>query len=159
VPKARTARRPKTGVSVRISDTLSERERGYYGIKPAFLVCMLKDFRAFQLAKIVYQICKILKLPAHLKDQLVRASSSTALNLAESSGERTEKENERYYTIARGSFLESQAILELENIHDPNLADTMNQLGAILYKLCRIAEKRGKSEAREEESSVLKTES
>jgi four helix bundle protein len=120
---------------------------------------MLKDFRAFQLAKVLHQTCKTLKLPAHLKDQLVRASSSTALNLAESSGERTEKEKERYYTIARGSFLESQAILELENIHDPNLDDTMNQLGAILYKLCRITEKRGKFEAREEESSASKTES
>jgi four helix bundle protein len=111
---------------------------------------MLKNFRAFQLAKIFYQYCKILKLPTHLKDQLMRASSSTALNLAESSGERTDKEKERYYTIARGSFLESQAILELEGICEPQLVDTMDQLGAILFKLCRIAEKREKSESRVE---------
>jgi len=109
---------------------------------------MLKDFRAFQLAKSFYQSCKTLKLPAHLKDQLMRASSSIALNLAESSGERTEKEKERYYTIARGSLLESQAILELEGIHDSYLVNTTDQLGAILYTLCRIAEKRGKSASR-----------
>jgi len=119
---------------------------------------MLKDFRAFQLAKILYQTCKTLKLPAHLKDQLVRASSSIALNLAESSGERTEKEKERYYTIARGSLLESQAILELEGIHDPDLANTMNQLGAILYTLCRIAEKCGKSGSKVKGTSVARAE-
>jgi four helix bundle protein len=72
------------------------------GLKLAYSLNMLKNFRAFQLAKEFYQICKTLKLPVHLKDQLMRASSSTALNLAESSGERTEKERDRYFTVARG---------------------------------------------------------
>lgn len=104
---------------------------------------MLDNFRAFQLAKTLYQISKTLRLSVHLKDQLLRSTSSIALNLAESSGERSEKEKDRYYTMARGSFFEAQAILELEGIHDPDLADTINQLGAVLYALCRVQEKRG----------------
>ena len=119
---------------------------------------MLKNFRAFQLAKEFYQICKTLKLPVHLKEQLVRASSSVALNLAESSGDRTEKEMERFFTIARGSFLESKAILDLEGIQDANLTDISDQLGAILYKLCRIAERRAKFSPRIEPSISTGTE-
>src|SRR4051812_38292122 len=100
---------------------------------------MLKNFRAFELAKSFYQYSKGAKLPPHLKEQLLKASSSVALNLAESSGERTVKEKERFYTIARGSFLEAQAILSLVNICEPQLDDLMNQLGAILFRLCRIS--------------------
>ena len=66
---------------------------------------MLKNFRAFELAKLLYQTCKTMKIPAHLKDQLVRASSSIALNLAEASGERTSKEKERFYTSLEARFL------------------------------------------------------
>jgi four helix bundle protein len=95
---------------------------------------MLNNFKAYQLAKQFYQICKTLKLPVYLKDQLMRASSSTALNLAESSGERTDKERDRFYTIARGSFLEARAILDLESIQDPILRSLTDQLGAILFK-------------------------
>ena len=46
-----------------------------------------------------------MKIPTHLKDQLVRASSSIALNLAEASGERTSKEKERFYTSLEARFL------------------------------------------------------
>ena len=119
---------------------------------------MLKDFRAFQLAKEFYQICKTVKLPPHLKDQLMRASSSTALNLAESSGERTDKEKDRFFTIARGSFIESQAILDLEGVQNTNLTEIADQLGAILYKLCRIAEKRAKFGSKTESSTSSATE-
>ena len=105
---------------------------------------MLNDFKAYQLAKQFYQVFKFLKLPVYLKDQLLRASSSTVLNLTESSGERTDKERDRFYTIARGSFLEARSILDLEAIQDPTLQSITDQLGAVLFKLCRIAEKRGK---------------
>ena len=102
---------------------------------------MLKDFRAFQLAKRFYQQSKLVKIPFPLKDQLVRASSSIALNLAESSGKRTEKERIRYFTIAMGSLRESQAVLELENVDDKELLGLTDQLGAILFKLCRFSTK------------------
>lgn len=71
----------------------------------------------------------------------MRASSSIALNLAESSGRRTQKEKLRYFTISLGSLRETQAILELEQINDSALHETTDQLGAILYKLCQLREK------------------
>jgi four helix bundle protein len=99
---------------------------------------MLKDFRAFQLAKEFYQTSKFIKLPPFLKDPFTRASSSIALNLAESSGKRTDKERIRYFTIAFGSLRECQAILEIEAIRDPKVHDLADQLGAVLYRLCRF---------------------
>ena len=100
---------------------------------------MLKDFKAYQLAKAFYQQSKGLRLPAHFKDQLLRSSSSIALNLAEAAGNRTQKEQLRAFTIALGSLRESEAILDLEDIKDPMILDLANQLGAILFKLCRIS--------------------
>lgn len=102
---------------------------------------MLKNFTAFQLSKEFYQNCKKLRLPAHLKDQLLRAASSIALNLAESNGNRTEKDRIRFFTHALGSLRECQAILELEQIDDQVLKNLSDQLGAILFKLCKIGQK------------------
>jgi four helix bundle protein len=99
---------------------------------------MLKDFRAFQLAKEFYQASRSIKLPPFLKDQFARAASSIALNLAESSAKRTEKERIRYFTIAFGSLRECQAILEIEAICDSKVHDLADQLGAVLYRLCRF---------------------
>jgi four helix bundle protein len=76
-------------------------------------------------------------MPLFLKDQLLRAASSIALNLAESGSHRTEKERVRFFTMALGSLRECQAILELEEVKDPILRDLGDQLGAILFKLCR----------------------
>jgi len=47
---------------------------------------MLQKFTAFQMAAQLYKKCKSLKLPRFLQEQLLRASSSVALNLAEGSG-------------------------------------------------------------------------
>jgi four helix bundle protein len=100
---------------------------------------MLKDFHAFRLAKSHYQLCKQLKLPHFLKDQLNRASCSVALNLAEGSGKRTPADQARFYFMALGSLRECQAILELEDVQNPELNKTQNQLGAIIFKLCRLS--------------------
>jgi len=110
---------------------------------------MLKDFRAFQLSKEFYQRCKLIKLPILLKDQLIRASSSIALNLAESSGKRTTKDRIRYFTMALGSVRECEAILELENVQDPVTKDLVNQLGAVLFKLCQIPTENEKMEQKD----------
>jgi four helix bundle protein len=104
------------------------------------ILFMLKDFRAFDLSKQFYHRCKYLRMPIHLKDQLMRASASIALNLAESSGRESEREKLRYFTIALGSLRESQAILELEKIDDAELKDITDQLGRILFHLCKKAE-------------------
>ena len=98
---------------------------------------MLEKFEAFIVAKEFYQKCKHLKLPRFLQDQLHRASSSVALNLAEGSGKRTPEDQRRFYSISFGSLKECQAILELENVNDPELKTLVDRLGAMLFKLSR----------------------
>ena len=47
-----------------------------------------------------------------LADQLRRASLSIPLNIAEGAGKLTEADKARFYAIARGSAMESAAILD-----------------------------------------------
>ena len=96
---------------------------------------MLKDFKVFQLSKNLYWQCKLLKLPRYLQDQLLRASSSVALNISEGSGKRTPKEQARFYSIALGSLRECEAIIELEKIDNDAINDLARQIGSILFKL------------------------
>src|SRR6266542_57907 len=55
------------------------------------------------------------ELPAKLaaKDQLDRASTSIALNLAEGNGKRSHPDRCRYFDIARGSGVECAACLDV----------------------------------------------
>ncbi|MEK6580698.1 MAG: four helix bundle protein [Bdellovibrionota bacterium] len=94
---------------------------------------MLQNFRTYQLALNYYHACKKVHLPNHLKDQLMRASSSIALNLAEGSAEPTHKDRMKFYRIALGSLRETQAIISLEQLHI--LKPNADHLGASLYKL------------------------
>lgn len=96
----------------------------------------LKSFKTYQLAKQFYQQSLNLHLPRHLKDQLLRASSSVCLNLAEGSGKQLGKEQRRFYFIAFGSLRECQAILDLTSESNPKLVTLADQLGAYCYRLC-----------------------
>ena len=98
---------------------------------------MLRNFHAFQIAKQIHFACQKLQISRLLRDQLLRASSSIALNTAEGSGKRTLPDQRRFYGIALGSLRECEAILELEQIEDKSLLSLMDQLGAILYTLTR----------------------
>ena len=98
---------------------------------------MLKDFYAFQLAKLIHKSCKCLKISYYLQGQFLKASSSIALSIAEGSGKRTPSDQSRFYSIALGSLREVTAILELEDIEDSELNGLIDQLGAILYTLSR----------------------
>ena len=98
---------------------------------------MLRDFQAFQLAKKLHWECKDLKVSHFLRDQLLRASASVALNVAEGSGKRTPQDQRRFYGIALGSLRECSAILELEKIENEELTRLADQPGAILYTLSR----------------------
>ncbi len=70
---------------------------------------MLKDFKTYQLSLQFYQACLGIKLPRHLKDQLLRASSSIPLNLAEGSAKPTKRDQMKFYFISFGSLRECQA--------------------------------------------------
>jgi len=50
---------------------------------------------------------------SHLSDQLMRASTSIVLNLAEGAGKHSKPDKRRYYLTARGSATESAALLDV----------------------------------------------
>ena len=97
---------------------------------------MLKNFRAYQLSVKFYRACEKLPAPRHLHDQLRRAASSIALNLAEGTERGSNVDRRRFYRMAMGSVRECQAILDL--VGDPNASEVRemaNHLGALVYKL------------------------
>lgn len=98
---------------------------------------MLKRFRTFQMAVSFHKQCKGLKMPHYLRDQLLRAASSIALNTAEGYGKISEKDKKRFYAIALGSLRECEAAIELAGYaNNEVLQDLMDQIGACLWRLC-----------------------
>ena len=98
---------------------------------------MIKGFRTYELAVSYYKECAALKLPSHLKDQLMRASSSIALNLAEGAAKPTKKDRIKFYAIAFGSLRETESIFDLADLKGSNerLLKQADHLAACLYKL------------------------
>ncbi|MGE3260564.1 MAG: four helix bundle protein [Bacteriovoracia bacterium] len=97
---------------------------------------MLKNVRTYQIAITFHRNCRSVKLPDYLKDQLLRASSSIALNIAEGCGRSTRKDQNRFFFQALGSLRESQAALDLSPQEFPDLVKEADILGAHLYRLC-----------------------
>jgi four helix bundle protein len=101
---------------------------------------MFENFRTYQLAVQFYRLCIKLKLPKHLADQLKRAASSTALNLAEGAGRYTKADQKRFFDIAFGSLRESQSILDLAEEEANEAFILADKLAAHLFcliKSCR----------------------
>jgi len=98
---------------------------------------MLRNFRLYQASIRFYQLCKLVRIAAHSKDELVRASSSVGRNLAEGYGRLAPKDKKRFYRISLGSLRECQIIFEQEEVSDAVLADLADFLGGGLYKLAR----------------------
>ncbi len=96
----------------------------------------MKNFRTYQLAKQLYQLSCTLKLPAYLRGQLLRASSSVVLNLAEGRGKRTMADQRKFFDISFGSIREVQAIFDLSNAPQ-NAHQLADQTAAHLYKLLK----------------------
>jgi four helix bundle protein len=126
-------------VAVAVSDSALFRIRflDCFQHGPVFtlIAVMLGDFHAFQFAKKIYWACKVVRVSPVLRDQLLRASSSVALNIAEGSGKRTPQDQRRFYSIALGSLRECEAVLALEEVKKPELFRSIDSLGAILYTL------------------------
>jgi four helix bundle protein len=99
---------------------------------------MLSNFRVYRLARLLYRECEGLRVPAHLRSQLSRASSSIPLNIAEGLGRRTHADQRNFFTIAYGSTKEVQAILDLVG-ESPQAAELADHVAACLYKLTRRA--------------------
>ena len=99
---------------------------------------MLSKFTAYQLALELYRECEQIQCPHVLKDQLRRASLSICLNLAEGSGKMSVKDQRHFYTIARGSARETQALIQILNRTD--LITLADRVGAMIYRLIRPRE-------------------
>lgn len=95
----------------------------------------MKDFKTLELAIEYYRLVENLKMPRHLRDQLLRAASSVSLNLAEGNAKFSFADKKRIYQIALGSFRECQTILKLANHENEEIAQLSDHLGACLYKL------------------------
>lgn len=80
-----------------------------------------------------------LKLPHHLKDQLLRSASSIALNLGEARGKSSRRDQLRYFQIAMGSLRESQVALSLAENIDSSIITTSDRLGGSIYLLIKRA--------------------
>ena len=99
------------------------------------ILMSLQTFRTYNLAVEFHRACKALRLPGYLKDQLLRSSSSVALNVAEGSAKPTAPDQRRFYAIALGSLRESQAALDLLGTASPEIASLADHLGGCLYRL------------------------
>lgn len=95
----------------------------------------MKKFRTLEMAIEFYKDAEANKVTGNLRDQLLRASSSIALNLSEGNAKFSVKEKKRFYQIAYASLKETQTILKLIQPEDPNLIRKADHLGASLFKL------------------------
>ena len=93
----------------------------------------MKNFRTYDLAVKLYKEAKKTQIKFAIKDQLLRASSSIALNLAEGNERRGIKDRMRFFNIALTSAREVQAIIELEELTE--LDELTDKLCAHLYCL------------------------
>ena len=90
----------------------------------------------------VFRLCERLKAHRNAKDQLLRASQSIPLNIAEGNGKATEGERRRFFEIARGSALEcgaAQDVLEVCGALSPaENADAKKLLDRIVAMLTKL---------------------
>lgn len=98
----------------------------------------MKSFRSYELAVVFYHSCKKFQIPCYLKNQLMRASSSVALNLREGAAKKSIPDRRRFYRIAFASLKECQSIFDLEP--HSQLMKQADVLGAHIYKLIRSLE-------------------
>ena len=94
---------------------------------------MIQGFVTYDLAVSLYERCESIKARHHLRDQLLRASLSVLLNVAEGSGEPTPAERRRFYGIALGSIRETQALLTV--LKESSLISDADRLGGLLWRL------------------------
>ena len=87
-----------------------------------------------------------LKITGHLRDQLLRASSSIALNLSEGNAKFSAREKKRFYQTAYASQKECQTILRLAHNQEPEIEKLADHLGASLYRLLQSEIKTLKSD-------------
>jgi four helix bundle protein len=101
---------------------------------------MPAEFRTLESAIEFTRVCQSVRGPRHLMEQLGRASSSIALNLAEGSARSTRADRHRFYRVALGSLRESETILRIINETSPVLDELRKKLAGQLTNLCKSQE-------------------
>ena len=97
------------------------------------------NFRALSLAATFYRSAKNLPLSGNIKNQLLRASASICLNLAEGRGRHTLKDQVRHFHIAMGSVREAQAVLMIEDLRANEAWSQLDRCAAAVYRLIERA--------------------
>ena len=100
---------------------------------------MSTNFRSYDLAVSFYRAAKATSLPYYLKNQLLRASSSVALNLREGASKKSIPDRRRFFRIAFASLKECQSIFDLEP--SQSLEQKADVLGAHIYRLIKSLER------------------
>ncbi len=96
----------------------------------------MKRFLALDLSVQFYDDVSDLKINGHLRDQLLRAASSIALNLSEGNAKISVSEKKRFYQMSYASLRECRTILELLK-QEGSVVQNADHLGAVLFKLMR----------------------
>jgi four helix bundle protein len=82
---------------------------------------------------------------AELADQLLRAAQSQPRNIAEGAGRRSAVDQARFYAIARGSAMESAAVIDtlrvMSRIEEQQYVQAMELLEAIVAMLTRMTDR------------------
>ncbi len=97
----------------------------------------MKSFRTLDLSIEFYESSEKSDLKGNLRDQLLRAASSIALNLSEGNAKRTSSEKKRFYQIAYASSQKCKTILKLAHTKDEFIIDTADKLAAWIFRLLR----------------------
>lgn len=95
----------------------------------------MKNFRCHSISIEVYQQAQAVALPAHLKQQLLRAASSITLNLGEGWGRESVADRRHFFTIALGSIRECQSVAMLAGERANKLAERLDVLAASTWRL------------------------
>ncbi|GHT76334.1 hypothetical protein FACS1894124_8330 [Spirochaetia bacterium] len=95
----------------------------------------MSKFRTLNLAIEFHKKVEREKVRGHLRDQLLRSSSSIALNLSEGNARPYVKEKRRFYQTAFASLKECQTALQLTGSTNVELAQAADRLGARIYRL------------------------
>ena len=99
----------------------------------------MNNFRTYNLAINFYKECLKLHVNNVLRNQLTRASSSIALNLAEGRGRKTLADQKHFFQIALGSARECKAILDLSVNPPQSVILLADSICAHIYKLIKNA--------------------
>ncbi len=125
----------------------SSRDRERVRVRDRAVVTTLESFDVYRVSLDACRACAPIAatLTAILKDQLLRASSSVVLNIAEGFGSSSRGVKRRHYEIARGSAVECIAVLDLASALG---AGSGTGLAAACTLFTRVAMMLSKLEAR-----------